>query len=322
MGLATPMAIAVGVGRLTRQGVLVKGGATLERLAGIQRVVFDKTGTLTEGHLLLEQFDVLGKIEAASIKSYVAALAVHSNHPVSKAVAQTAAPAALTLVKEIEGFGIEGYDLDGRLWQLGSQKWLGGQTDHDLYIACDKILVGGMKLGDQLRPESADALAALPGLGVGVTLLSGDRLSKVTALASRLGILDFKAEQSPADKLTHLAAYQRLAPTAMVGDGVNDAPALAKAEVGISMGQGTQVAMQSAQVVLLRDDLRLVPEAIRVGRLTVRTIRENLFWAFAYNIIAIPVAALGLLNPMWAALFMSMSDVVIFINSLRLRRRK
>jgi len=328
MGLATPAAIAVGLGRAARNGMLVKGGDTLEALKKVKHIVFDKTGTLTTGQLHIENF-TLNNISEVDFKNMVASIEHHSSHPIAKSITRQWQPAALaefTDIREIKGKGLEAKTADGTTWQLGSEKWLhtNATTDKgfDLYLYKNGDYAGAITISDQLREDAAATIAELNAMGFRTILLSGDKQEKCDRIAHQLGIKEVFAEHSPEQKNKKLDELMSVAPTAMVGDGINDAPALARATVGISLSESTQIAIQSANIILSNNQLSTLPRAIRLGIYTEQTIRQNLFWAFSYNIVAIPVAAAGLLTPTWGAGIMAMSDVILVINSLRLGIRK
>ena len=325
MGLATPAAIMVGLGRAARNGILIKGGDTLERFKTIQQIVFDKTGTLTTGNLTIDCFETTMKHD--EFKSIVNTLESHSSHPIAKSICSAWANfrTEFTAVEEIKGIGIQAHDLEGHQWELGSYrlaKLSKNQTRHDLYLLKNGQLQGWIDMKDELRLGTQEAIKALKQKGYKTILLSGDRNEKCVLIANELGIDEVYSEQLPQDKLKVLDELMKIAPTAMVGDGINDAPSLAKASIGISLSGATQIAIQSAQVILLKNNLSSLSAAIQLGKSTFTTIRENLFWAFFYNIAAIPVAASGYLTPTWGAALMGLSDIVLLLNSLRLRYRK
>lgn len=328
MGLATPAAVAVGLGRAARSGMLIKGGDTLQRLKTIKNIVFDKTGTLTTGKLQIESY-VVNDIKDAEFKSIVTSIEQHSSHPIAKSVVkQWGDNAAISFEKteEVKGKGIEAIDKEGNKWQLGSQRWLHTHTDkntgYDMYLYKNEGYVGAIRIGDELRSDAEATISELKEMGYTTILLSGDRKEKCESIAQKLGIDKVYAERTPEQKNEQLDELIKEAPTAMVGDGINDAPALAKATVGISLSESTQIAIQSASVILSNNQLSTLPRAIRLGIYTERTIKTNLFWAFIYNIVAIPVAAAGLLRPTYGAGIMALSDVVLILNSLFLGIRK
>lgn len=328
MGLATPAAVAVGLGRAARNGMLVKGGGTLESMKKIKHVVFDKTGTLTKGQLQITDYRVRD-MEEDAFKDIIAAIESHSSHPIARSVNRKwkdKGHIVLQQVEEIKGKGMQATDATGVLWQLGSEKWLHAdeETDRgfDLYLYRNGAYRGALKVADTLRPDAKDTITTLHEMGYRVILLSGDKREKCMEIAAATGIREVHYEQSPEQKNQYLDTLMQTAPTAMVGDGINDAPALARATVGISLSESTQVAIQTANVILSGNRLSDLPKVIRLGIYTDQTIRQNLFWAFFYNVLAIPVAAAGYLTPTWGAGVMAMSDLVLLINSLRLGIRR
>ena len=215
--------------------------------------------------------------------------------------------------------------MQGVAYTIGSYKiidGLDGEEGHNVYVVRNGALLGWIDLGDEIRPEAKEVVGYLQARGIKSILLSGDLYAKCRQLADALGIEEVIAEQTPEQKMAKVAELTDAAPTVMIGDGINDAPALAKATIGISMSEASQMAMQSAHVVLMGSDLSKLPTALGLGRHTYLTIKQNLFWAFAYNIIAIPIAALGLLSPTFAALAMGFSDVILGVNSVRLYTKK
>ncbi len=327
MGLATPAAVAVGLGRAARNGILIKGGDTLQRLKTIKNIVFDKTGTLTTGKLQIESFTTA--IEEQHFKTIVAAIEQHSSHPIAKSITKQWSETGgiiLSEIEEVKGKGIQATDADGNQWQLGSEIWLHANIEdnkgYDLYLYKNGAYAGAIRVSDTLRHDAKETIAELKEMGYHTILLSGDKKAKCDRIAAELGIEEVWAEQSPEQKNARLDELIQTAPTAMVGDGINDAPALARATVGISLSESTQIAIQSASVILSNNQLGTLPKAIRLGIYTERTIKSNLFWAFIYNIVAIPVAAAGLLRPTYGAGIMALSDVVLILNSLFLGVRR
>ena len=326
MGLATPAAIAVGLGRAAKNGILFKNARSLEVFKDIRQVVFDKTGTLTTGEFTLSAFS--STIVEEEFKRIAYSLERYSNHPVATCVAKEwkiKNDIRWAKIEERKGIGMEASDKEGNVYLAGSFKVAEALTTdslHNIYIIRNNELLGWIDVADAIRPEAKHAIEQLHAKNIKTILLSGDRKEKCTQVAQLLGIDEVLAEQTPEQKLEKIGAYTKLMPTAMVGDGINDAPALAKATVGISLSDASQVAMQSAQVVLMNHGLKNLPMALSLGKQTYSTIQQNLFWAFAYNIVAIPVAALGFLSPGFAALAMGFSDVVLAINSVRLNYKK
>ena len=333
MGLATPAAIAVGLGRAARNGILFRNATSLELFKNIKQVVFDKTGTLTTGKFRVSGFEFLVG-EENEFKKIVYSLEKYSNHPIAKAIANEWKISAgsggkdqihWTKIEEIKGLGMKAEDKQENTFEAGSFKIASVFTkdhSHSVYIVKNNTLIGWIDVNDETRPEAKTVIDYLHNKKIKTMLLSGDRLEKCKQLASQLGIDTVIAEQTPQQKLQRIAELNAAAPTAMIGDGINDAPALAKATIGISLSDASQIAMQTAQVVLMNHGLKKLPEALGLGKHTYITIKQNLFWAFAYNIIAIPVAAFGFLTPTFGALVMGLSDVVLAINSGRLFVKK
>ncbi len=333
MGLATPTAVMVGVGRMARNGILIKGGQTLEVLSRIRNFVFDKTGTLTTGHFQVGKIDCTPE-DREKVHALIHLLEQHSSHPLAKALTLETAEIALAgkfdpgkiKVTEEKGVGITGVSDDGKVYKLGSARILSDPSltrpGGVIYLTENERLIAVVDIEDEVRPESRELIAKLRKSGKNTVLLSGDKREKVAAFAANLGIQEFYAEHLPQEKLNLIAGLTKQAPTAMIGDGINDAPALAKASIGISLSNASQVAIQSAQVVLMNGNIQRLSMALSISEKTVQTIRQNLFWAFAYNIVAIPIAAMGYLNPMWGALFMAFSDVVVIGNSIRLKYKR
>ena len=329
MGLATPAAIAVGLGRGARNGILFRNATSLELFKNIKQAVFDKTGTLTTGNFAISNWQIVFEtLSEEDFKKIVFSLEKYSNHPIATCI--TAAwkrkdEIRWASIEEVKSMGIRATDKEGNTWWAGSYKTASGlmQDDtHNVYITKNNCLMGWIDMKDEVRPEAKAVIDYLQAKGIKTILLSGDRFDKTKALGDQLGIDTVIAEQSPEQKLNTITQLTAATPTVMIGDGINDAPALAKATVGISMSDASQIAMQTAQVVLMNKGLKNLPTALGLGKHTYITIKQNLFWAFAYNIIAIPVAALGLLTPNISALAMGLSDVVLAINSVRLFVKK
>ena len=350
MGLATPTAILVGTGRGAEIGVLVRNGAVLERAERVDVVAFDKTGTLTEGRPALTDVVLTGALDRATVLRFAAAVERESEHPLAGAVLRAADPNGprATDFEATVGGGVAG-TFEGHAVRVGSVRWLTVGTDPAagpgpsfdaiaaelgargvtaLAVEVDGALVGVIGVADPIKPGAAEAIARLRAQGVTTLMLSGDREEVAQAVAAQLGLDRVVAGVLPEGKA---AEVQRLRAAghvvAMVGDGVNDAPALAAADLGIAMGRGADAAKATADITLLRDDLSGVVDALALSRATMRTIRANLFWAFLYNSVGIPVAAgvlyplTGwLLSPMIASAAMAFSSVSVVLNSLRLRR--
>ena len=322
MGLATPTAVMVGIGRAAKNGILIKGGDTLEKLASIKTIVFDKTGTLTTGKFIVSQFTVLDGDEN-DVKNIIYNIEQHSSHPIAKSLCnafqENSSPLQLTNINEEKGISISA-KIDENTYTIGSSKIYATPKQHDLFVLKNNELIATINISDELKINTDLVISSLHKRGYTTTLLSGDKKEKCNQIASELGITTTYSEQLPQDKIAKIEELVSSNKTAMVGDGINDAPALAKATIGISLGNATQIAIQSADVVLLNnEDLSQLPQTMQIGKHTLLTIKQNLFWAFAYNIVAIPIAVMGLLNPMWGALFMAFSDVIVIGNSIRLR---
>ncbi|MBK1697831.1 heavy metal translocating P-type ATPase [Rhodovibrio salinarum] len=346
LGLATPTAIMVGTGLAARRGVLIKDASALEQARGVTTVVFDKTGTLTEGKPEVRDARPFGGIDEGDLMRLVGSVQQGSSHPLAEAIVAYARQqdADLTTPEDFQNVSGKGVlaTVGGRRLAVGSHRLMaeqdvdtaGTQETTDSFEAQgwsvvyvgelgeSPRLVGVLGLGDRLKPGVDAAVAALQAEGIEVTLLSGDNRRAAEAVAAQIGIDRVIAEVLPADKEREIERLREQGHViAMVGDGVNDAPALAAADIGIAMGEGTDVALQTAGIALMRGDPRLVAEAIHLSRATYGKIRQNLFWAFAYNTVAIPVAAVGLLSPIIAGAAMALSSVSVATNSLLLRRQ-
>lgn len=327
MGLATPAAIAVGLGRAAKQGILFRNAKSLELFKDIKQVVFDKTGTLTTGNFRISAFSSNGLGEN-EFKNLVFSLEKYSNHPIARSVVNewnTGEGKQWATIEEIKGRGLKATDKAGDVYWIGSNRVvesISSDRNHSIYVVKNDKIIGWIDISDEVRPEAKAVVDYMHSKKIKTILLSGDRYEACKELAEKLGIEEVIADQTPEQKLEKIAALSSETPTAMVGDGINDAPALAKATIGISMSDASQLAMQTAQVVLMNQGLRKMPLALGLGKHTYITIKQNLFWAFAYNIVAIPVAALGFLTPTFGALVMGLSDVVLAINSVRLFVKK
>jgi Cu+-exporting ATPase len=325
MGLATPAAIAVGLGRGARSGILFRNAKSLELFREIKQVVFDKTGTLTTGNFKIGNFQPKD-ITAEEFQRVVYSMEKFSNHPLARVIVRdwkVGNEIKWKSINEIKGQGMKGEDADGNRYFAGSHAAVKQfEVGHSIYVTRNDELIGWIDLQDEIRKETQMVIDTLKRQGVKTILLTGDSIEKARQVASALNIDEVIAEQTPEEKLEKIAALTKEQPTVMVGDGINDAPALAKATIGISMSDASHMAMQSAQVVLMNSGLKKLPTALGLGKHTFLTIKQNLFWAFAYNVVAIPVAALGFMHPGFAALVMGFSDVVLAINSVRLNVKK
>lgn len=330
MGLATPTAVMVGVGRLAKNGILVKGGQTLELFASVRKIVFDKTGTLTSGQFKIQDIQYTTPEHHRS-NALVYFLEKHSSHPIAVSLVEELENRQngveleeLTVVEE-KGIGVSAQDKDGNLYKVGSRRIFSfsgeSPSPASVFLTRNNQLLAEFYLEDDIKEDAPAVIRALQNLQIEPLIISGDHRDKTARVATLLGIHEFFAEQLPADKLELVEKLAAGQPIAMVGDGINDAPALARATVGISLGNASPTAIESAQIILLNGRLDALLKAYAICKHTVLTIKQSLGWAFAYNVIAIPMAAMGLLSPMWGALFMAFSDVVVIGNAVRLRTK-
>ncbi|MEO1614685.1 MAG: heavy metal translocating P-type ATPase [Planctomycetota bacterium] len=354
MGLATPLALTVGMGRGAQEGILFKSGEAIQKMRDINHFVFDKTGTLTQGNLEITKILTVDDCEPTELVSLAAAIEKGSQHPMAKAILDhaevfnLALPVATDIVSTAGG-GLAA-DIDGCEVRIGNRRFidpgkedidrwaskaieLESQTNTVVWVQRSGRVLGLIAVRDEVKPDAAEVIETLLRQGKGVTLLTGDNSKTASAIAERLGIKNVIAEVLPEEKLDSIKGFQHQGDrVAMVGDGINDAPALAQAEIGIAIGSGTDVAIEAADVTLLGESLDRVTAAFRLSDATLRNVKQNLFWAFAYNVLLIPVAAgvlsgfeslpiwLRELHPITAALAMVCSDLVIVTNALRLKR--
>ncbi len=345
LGLATPTALLVGTGRGAQLGIVIKGPEILEATRQVDTIVLDKTGTVTTGRMEFVGIAVDADLDADQALALVAAVENASEHPVGAAIVGGARERGLTVpavtaFANHAGSGVEG-EVDGRRVLVGRPSFLAGEglslsptlaAERDRAEAAGRTVVAAawdgavraiVEVADRPKPTSADAVSRLVSLGLRPVLLTGDNATTAQAVAAEVGIPadSVIAEVLPADKVSVVKDLQASgAVVAMVGDGVNDAAALAQADLGIAMGTGTDAAIEASDLTIVSGDLRSAADAIRLSRRTLGTIKGNLFWAFAYNVAALPLAALGLLNPVIAGLAMALSSVFVVTNSLRLRR--
>jgi P-type Cu+ transporter len=326
LGLATPTAISVGIGRAAQHGILFRNAAALELAGKIEMLIVDKTGTLTMGEAKVVEVICQTGQSSEALLQLAASLEQGSEHPLARAIL-----AANTLpLLPISGFtaepgrGVSGQLADGSEIKVGIPSWAGeasNTSEHTtVSISRNQLLLGQILLADTVRPSSAEAVSRLQQMGIEVVMLSGDKENTAAAIANATGIQQFYGLMRPQDKAAFIGQQNKV--VAMVGDGVNDAPALAAAAVSFAMGKGSDVAIETADITLLHNDLLAVADAIALSRATIRKIHQNLFFAFFYNTLGIPLAAIGLLSPVIAGAAMALSSVSVVSNSLLLRRWK
>ncbi len=324
LSLALPTALAAASQGLARLGVMVVRPAALETLAQVRQVLFDKTGTLTDGRIRITRTTLAHGVDEARALAIAATLELEATHPIARAFAGAPLPGEVSERHQVAGQGVEAL-IDGHRYRLGRADYALGpgqpRLDGDVLLTLDGRAIAGFALEDQVRSDAASALAELHGIGCHTRLLSGDAAARVAAVAQRLGIAQWSADQQPAAKIDVLEQVQSSSgPALMVGDGVNDAPVLGRAAVSAAMGQGADLAKAHADLILLGSRLSAIPDAMRLVRRTMATIRQNIHWAYAYNALAIPAAALGWVPPWLAAIGMSASSIVVVWNSMRLLR--
>jgi Cu+-exporting ATPase len=341
LGLATPTAIVVGTGRGAQSGILIRSAEALERAGHIRTLVVDKTGTLTLGKPVVTTVLPAAGHDESTVLQLAAALEQHSEHPLALAVLARARDAGVALrpvteFNAIPGMGVRAR-IDGKTFRLGSPRFVGGEQfaigegvrqltatgATAVVLADENRVIGMLGIADEIRPTSGSAIARLRELGIEVIMLTGDNEATAAAIAARLGIDRFRAGVLPGDKAAEIGGLKEHGGVvAMAGDGINDAPALAVADVSFALGSGAQIAIEAADITLMRNDLTGVVDAIRLSRATLSKIRQNLFFAFFYNVLGVPLAALGMLNPVIAGAAMALSSVSVVTNSLLLRRWK
>ncbi len=342
LGLATPTAVVVATGRAAQAGILVKDAAALEHAHKLSVLVVDKTGTLTEGKPKVTDLLPAPGSDEKHLLQIAASMAQGSTHPLSRALLEYARELLVTPTKtdnfsELSGSGLSA-EIGGATYLLGSPVFIASenialdqaqilalqqQGKSVIAVAHANTLLGIIAFADTLRPSSADAVARLSAMGIRVVMLSGDNAATSQAIARQSGIAEFRAEVLPQDKAAHVQSFKAEGKmVGMVGDGINDAPALAAADVSFAMKSGSDIAIEAADITLMRNDLMGVVDAIDLSRTALHKIRQNLFFAFAYNVLGIPLAALGMLNPVIAGAAMAMSSVSVVSNALLLKRWK
>lgn len=331
MGLATPTAVMVGVGKLAKNGILVKGGQTIELFAKVKNIVFDKTGTLTSGDFEMDSIHYFTE-DKKYVNRLIFEIEKHSSHPIAKFLVKYFENKPLgqldspLKVNEKSGLGLVGFQSDNSIFKIGSKEFVGIQ-DIDLkgfsiFLSKNEELLAAVKLKDRLKENIVETVQKLKDRGLNPIILSGDQKEKVKQVGDLTGIQTYYFEKKPSEKLNIIKSLSDENPTAMVGDGINDAAAIAAATIGISMSEASSSAIDSSKMVLLNGNLERLNQAYNISKETLKTIKQNLFWAFSYNLVAIPVAALGYLNPMWGAAFMAFSDLIVIGNSVRLKHKK
>src|ERR1700744_5869832 len=326
MGFATPTAVMVGLGRAAKNGILIKGSDTIEAVTQTKYIVFDKTGTLTTGKFRINFIKIEDGADIETIRGIITSIEERSNHPIARSLVNElkSLPQQKVILKsatEEKGLGMRAEDVDGNHYFFGLGK-ANAESDFNVSLYKNQVLLAQVEIDDEIKPDAAALIGSLKKMGITPVLLSGDKQSRCLKVAQAIGIDEVHGEKLSGEKLMVIDVYKKKGETLMVGDGINDAPALTKADVGISMNDSSQVAIQSARVILLNTDLYSLVKFLQISRHTLITIKQNLFWAFAYNVVAIPIAAFGFLSPMIGALTMAFSDVVVIGNSLRLRNKR
>jgi len=314
----------VGIGRAAKNGILIKGGNTLEKMASIKNIAFDKTGTITTGNFKILDLNIIEGDEN-EIKNIIYNIEKHSSHPIANSLINELKDYSEKLnIKNIEeknGFGITA-QINNDIYFIGKEVSANQKRKFDVYLKKNDTTIATINLKDEIKDETQKIINNLK-KEYTTSLVSGDRKEKCDELNKSLLFDEVFSNQSPKDKLKIIEELNKENNTLMVGDGINDAPALSKATLGVSLGNASQIAIQSSEIILLnKENLKQLPKALKISKHTLLTIKQNLFWAFSYNIIAIPIACLGYLNPMWAALFMAFSDIVVIGNSIRLKFKR
>ncbi len=328
MGLATPTAVMVGIGKAARNGIMVKKASALESFSKINTIAFDKTGTLTSGNFTLEIVFKELHFTEIDVKNMLFNLELNSSHPIAKSVVKNTDWNKSTIqfleVNEQKGKGLLAKDIDGNTYELGSTTIQGNiqLLSGDIFLMMNEKLIATFKLTDEIKSGTKETINYFKSRNIETVLLSGDKESKCKVVSDETGIGKYYAAQLPQQKLQMIDVLSASNKLAMVGDGINDAPALSKANVAVSFSNASEIARQSAQFIIIKNDFLALKYAHIISRQTYTTIKQNLFWAFFYNVVAIPLAAMGFLSPMLGALSMAFSDVVVIGNSIRLRFTK
>jgi len=343
LGLATPTAIITGIGKGAQNGILIKNSESLELAHKIETIIFDKTGTITKGEPIVSSVYSIAIDEAELIK-LTASLEQRSEHPLAQAIVNYAKQKNISLsdvqdFESLSGMGVKG-KIEGKQLLIGNRALMNDNKINTdtldaeiqnyssdgktiIYVAINNVPGGLIAIEDSIKKDAAKAIRILKDMNIRTVMLTGDNKSTAEAVAKVVGVDEFEAELLPGNKIEIVKKFQgRNQIVAMVGDGINDAPALAQSDIGIAIGTGTDVAIETGDIVLISGDLMGVVNAIKLSHKTIRTIKQNLFWAFIYNIIGLPLSAFGLLSPVYAALAMSFSSVSVVTNSLRLKRIK
>jgi P-type Cu+ transporter len=328
MGLATPTAVMVGIGRSARQGILIKGGDTLQLFAESKQFLFDKTGTLTTGNFSIDKIEIHNaNYSEEQVKKIIYAIESHSTHPIARSISN--------LLKDYEGDAFDSYEeikgigmiakKGNDVFQLGSERLLPQENIRRgarLFLLKNKELIASVYTDDVVKPGGEELVSYLRNKGIDAAIISGDVESKCKTVAEKTGIKKFFSSLLPHQKLELIEKAKQKNYVTMIGDGINDAPSLTAAHVGISFANASDIAIQNANVIILNNSIEKISEAHLLARHTLQTIKQNLFWAFCYNVVAIPLAATGFLNPMWGAAFMAFSDIMVIGNSIRLNYKK
>jgi Cu+-exporting ATPase len=321
MGLATPTAVMVGLGRAAKNGILIKDSEVLESFSKINMVIFDKTGTLTNGKFTVSKIETFNFSEV-ELLNHVISIEKFSSHPIAKSLLENLCSSIniqYKSVNEVKGIGMIAIDMNGNMFELTK---IENNLGQGISIYKNKLLIGNIYFSDILKPEAKAVINYFKSMNIESIIISGDKNSIVESRSNDLGISNYYSEKLPLEKLEIISKLEKKNNIMMIGDGINDAPALARAKIGVSLSKASNINTDAAQVVLLNSNIGLLPQSYQIGKLTYITIKQNLFWAFFYNIIAIPLAAMGFLSPTLGALTMALSDVIVIGNSIRLRYRK